>query len=503
MSRSLNVLHQPKPFYLIFFIELWERFGFYGLQALLAVYMVQEMGMTEAESFVTFGAFSAMVFGLMAIGGYIGDKLIGTKRTIVLGAVVMTIGYILMGVSDHNKNIVFLALSAVAVGNGLFKANPSCLLAKCYEKGDSRLDGAFIMYYMSINIGSFLSMAGVPYIAELYGWSIGFLCSAVGLIVGLVNYAFVRHWVADYGSEPDFKPVSFKLTFLLLVGIIISCGFGAWILNNLTIANTLLALLGIGVFLVFGKEIVASQGVVRRRMIVALVLMAEGVVFWVLYMQMPTSLNFFAIYNVEPNILGFEINPISFQSLNPFWIMVASPVLAYFSNMGSVGRRKLEMPAKFALGMLLTAVSFLVLPLGAMLASAEGIVSSGWLIFSYLFQALGELLISALGLAMVAQLVPDRMHGFIMGAWFLTLSAGSVIAGYVAAWTSVDTIENATAIETLPIYSSFFQSLGLATLGVAALTFAVAPWLTKMSKPSASELEQEDGSSPHLMEGAE
>ena len=481
MSQSLNVLKQPKQFYLIFFLELWERFGYYGLQALLTIYFVRELAVSESESFVIFGAFSALVFGLVAIGGWLGDKILGTKRTMLLGAFVLAIGYILMAIAGTDKGTVYLALGTIAVGNGLFKANPSSLLAKCYKEGDSRLDGAFTMYYMSVNIGSFLSMIAVPFIADHYGWGIGFLSSAIGIALALGNYFLIRHWVADYGSEPDFKPFAAKTLALVLVGVVASCFACAWVLNHLTIANILLGVVGALVLGVFCKEILTSQGAERGKMIVALVLMLEAIVFWVMYMQMPTSLNFFAINNVEHSILGIAINPVTFQSLNPFWIMLASPVLAYLYNRSGSTGKGLSMPFKFALGMLATAGSFLVLPLAARFANEQGLVSSNWLVLSYFFQSVGELLISGLGLAMVAQLVPERLHGFIMGAWYLTVSAAAVIAGYVAGMTTVDAGEAATALDTLPVYSHFFENMGLIAAAAALLMLVTVPWLNRMS----------------------
>lgn len=156
---NLNIFKQPNAFYLIFSIEFWERFGFYGMQAILTVYMVKIMGMDESASFVLFGAFSALVYGFVAIGGWIGDKVIGTKRAITLGAIVMMVGYVLLGLStaDHplvGPTLIYIAMGFITVGNGLFKANPSSLLAKIYPENDPRLDGAFTMYYMAINLGS-------------------------------------------------------------------------------------------------------------------------------------------------------------------------------------------------------------------------------------------------------------------------------------------------------------------------------------------------------------
>ncbi|WP_062270009.1 oligopeptide:H+ symporter [Endozoicomonas arenosclerae] len=480
MSQSLNVLKQPRPFYLIFFLELWERFGYYGLQALLAIYLVRELDVAESQSFIIFGAFSALVYGMVSIGGYLGDKILGTKRTIVFGALVLMSGYLIMALAGKNIQLVYLALGTIAVGNGLFKANPSSLLAKCYEEGDSRLDGAFTMYYMAVNIGSFISLLGVPYIADHFGWSVGFLVSAIGLLVALANYFMIRHWVADYGSEPDFKPVNLQKLALIFVAVVAACFASAFVLNHLIIANILLGVVGSVVVMIFLKEIMASSGAERGKMIVALVLMLEAIIFWVMYMQMPTSLNFFTINNVEHVVLGFDINPVSFQSLNPFWIMIASPILAYMYNRSGVTGKAMSMPVKFAFGMALTAVSFLLIPVAAKFASAEGLVDPSWIVGTYLAQALGELLISGLGLSMVAQLVPERMHGFIMGAWFLTTSAASVVAGYVAGFTAVDAGSAVTALDTLPVYSHFFETMGLIAAAVALVMFATAPKLNRL-----------------------
>ncbi len=164
-SVSLNAFKQPKAFYLIFSIELWERFGYYGLQGIMAVYLVKQLGMSEADSITLFSSFSALVYGLVAIGGWLGDKVLGTKRVIMLGAIVLAIGYALVAWSGHDAGIVYMGMAAIAVGNGLFKANPSSLLSTCYEKNDPRLDGAFTMYYMSVNIGSFFSMIATPWLA--------------------------------------------------------------------------------------------------------------------------------------------------------------------------------------------------------------------------------------------------------------------------------------------------------------------------------------------------
>ncbi|AIJ10150.1 MULTISPECIES: dipeptide/tripeptide permease DtpA [Edwardsiella] len=475
---SLNAFKQPRAFYLIFSIELWERFGYYGLQGIMAVYLVKMLGMTEADSITLFSSFSALVYGFVAIGGWLGDKVLGAKRVIMLGALVLAIGYAFVAYSGHDLSLVYVGMATIAVGNGLFKANPSSLLSTCYEKNDPRLDGAFTMYYMSVNIGSFFSMLATPWLAARFGWSVAFSLSVVGMLITLVNFMMCRRWVKDQGSKPDFAALQVGKLMMTLVGVVILVAISTWLLHNQTIARWALAIISAGIILIFAKETFALQGGARRKMIVAFLLMLEAVVFFVLYSQMPTSLNFFAIHNVEHSIFGIAFEPEQYQALNPFWIMVASPILAaIYNKMGD----RLPMPHKFAIGMVLCSGAFLVLPWGASFANEAGIVSVNWLILSYALQSIGELMISGLGLAMVAQLVPQRLMGFIMGSWFLTTAAAALIAGKVAALTAVPGGEVADPHASLAIYSHVFMQIGIATAVIAVLMLLTAPKLNRMT----------------------
>ena len=441
-SVSLNAFKQPKAFYLIFSIELWERFGYYGLQGIMAVYLVKQLGMSEADSITLFSSFSALVYGLVAIGGWLGDKVLGTKRVIMLGAIVLAIGYALVAWSGHDAGIVYMGMAAIAVGNGLFKANPSSLLSTCYEKNDPRLDGAFTMYYMSVNIGSFFSMIATPWLAAKYGWSVAFALGVVALIA-----------------------------------------IATWLLHNQEVARMALGVVAFGIVVIFGKEAFAMKGAARRKMIVAFILMLEAIIFFVLYSQMPTSLNFFAIRNVEHTILGLAVEPEQYQALNPFWIIIGSPILAaIYNKMGDT----LPMPTKFAIGMVMCSGAFLILPLGAKFASDAGIVSVSWLVASYGLQSIGELMISGLGLAMVAQLVPQRLMGFIMGSWFLTTAGANLIGGYVAGMMAVP--DNVTdPLMSLEVYGRVFLQIGVATAVIAVLMLLTAPKLHRMTQDDAAD----------------
>ncbi|KYP97499.1 peptide ABC transporter permease [Sodalis-like endosymbiont of Proechinophthirus fluctus] len=474
---TINAFKQPKSFYLIFSIELWERFGYYGLQSILAVYLVKMLGLSESASITLFSSFSALVYGFVAIGGWLGDKVLGTKRVIILGTLVLTVGYSMVAWSGHEVFWVYLGMATIAVGSGLFKANPPSLLSTCYKKGDPRLDGAFTMYYMAINIGSFLSMLATPWLAAHYGWSVALSLSVFGMLITLVNFVLCRGYVKYYGSAPDFEALNGSCLLAVIAGILVLIPVATWLLYHQDIARMVLGMVTLGILLIFAYETLRLDGAMRRRMLVSFIMMLEAVFFFVLYSQMPTSLNFFAIHNVETSLLGLDFEPEQFQALNPFWIMLSSPLLAAgYNRLGD----RLSMPFKFAIGMVLCSLAFLVLPLGAHFASTARLVSTYWLILSYALQSIGELMISGLGLAMVAQLVPQRLMGFIMGAWFLTTAAAAIIAGFVANLSTVPS-EMSDTHHSLQVYSHVFMQIGVYTGVIAVLMLAFAPKLNRLA----------------------
>ncbi|MEG2113339.1 MAG: oligopeptide:H+ symporter, partial [Hafnia sp.] len=309
----------------------------------------------------------------------------------------------------------------------------------------------------------------------------------IGLVVALLVYFCCRGMVRDIGSEPDSKPMNLKNLLLVLIGTVVMVYVCAWLMHNVKVANIVLIVLSIIVIFFFFREAFKQNRSDRNRMYVAFVLMIEAVLFYILYAQMPTSLNFFAINNVHHEILGFAINPVSFQALNPFWVVVASPILAsLYTRFGAKGK-DLTMPAKFTLGMFLCSLGFLTAAAaGLWFADAQGLTSPWFIVLVYLFQSLGELMISALGLAMVAALVPQYLMGFILGMWFLTQAAAFLLGGYVAPFTAVpEGISD--PLQTLPIYTGVFSKIGIATFIIAIIMAAMVPWLNRMmnTKPEA------------------
>lgn len=467
---------QPRAFHMIFMLELWERFGFYTVQGVLTLYFIRYLGYSEADSYYTFGAFSALVYGLIVIGGYLGDKILGTKRTIVLGLVVLALGYFSLAITD--KQHVFFALGLICVGNGLFKANPSNLLSKCYEANDPRLHSGFTLYYMAINIGSIAALLIGPAVASRYGYSPAYLFSAIGLVLGLVNYWLQHKHVAHIHTLADARIITGSQWLLIISGIFLLTECSAYLLQHVTLAQNLLSLITFLVILSYFYLMRKENRAARMKMLVALFLMFEAVIFFTLYQQMPTSLNLFAVNNVVPTILGVSIDPQSFQALNPIWIVLLSPVLAYVYGALNKNNCSVTVPYKFAFGMTMCACSFLILYCSRYFYTANGIVSSWWLVGSYLFQSLGELMVSALGVAMVAELVPASIAGFVMGIWFLTSSIAGFVGATVASYTALPEHVK-PGVESLMIYTSVFAWIGIVILVIAILMWFLSPLLNR------------------------
>ncbi len=478
MSQSSSgAFSHPKPFYLLFSVEMWERFGYYGMQALLVLFMVKKLGFSDNLADTTFSAFAALVYAFICAGGYIGDKVLGNRRTMFLGAIVLAGGYALLGIDC--ERFLYPALGIIIAGNGLFKANPSALVSKLYDKGDARVDGAFTLYYMAINVGSFAAMSLCPIIQKHYGWNAGFFVCFIGMGIAILNYIIFRSVLEPIGSEADFEPLSLRKLLLTIVGTALIAATSALLLKHLTLAHEILYAALLVVAVLYVREIYRAESHEKANLIICLVLMAEAIVFFALYQQMPTSLNLFAARNVHPSIFGIPVEPASFQALNPFWIMIISPVLAVvYSKLDRAGK-DLSLPGKFALGMIMCCAAFLTLAFVAEhKADASGYVSGNWLVISYGFQSLGELLVSGLGLAMVARLTPERSMGFMMGAWFMFQSIAMVLGGEIATMASVPE-HGISAAKSLVIYGDLFMNIGMVTGGIGVVMVAFVPVLKK------------------------
>ena len=474
---------QTRAFVTIWLIELWERFGYYGMAAILVLYMVEKIGFHDAQANLVWGAFTALVYAAPAIGGWIGDNVLGTRRTMPIGAAILAIGYFMLSVPSDNLYFLYVSMGVIVVGNGLFKANAANMVRRIYEGNDAKIDSAFTMYYMAVNVGSTVSQLMTPWIKDHYGWHAAFAFCFAGLVLGLINYALMQRTLNHIGSPPDEKPVRWDRLGLIL-GLGVVCVFVVTFIVQYSAARDIAVILaGLTVLAIFVYMIVAGERSERAGLIAALVLTVQTILFFIFYSQMSTSLTLFALHNVEwkQNLLLLDVtwSAGQYQALNPIWIMLLSPVLAWiYTHFGKSGR-DLPIAAKFVLGFIVVAIGFFIFGMSGGTA-VNGKVSSWYMIWGYGFYSLGELLVSGLGLAMIARYVPARMGGFMMGAYFVAVGVSQYLGSIVANLASIpDNLTN--PLESLAIYTSLFNKLGFVAAGGIVLAVVLLPLMKRLS----------------------
>jgi len=484
---------QTRSFSTVFLIEMWERFGFYGMQVLMVTYMMKKLGFADTKANLVWGAAAALIYATPAIGGWVGDKLIGTRRTMVVGALVLTLGYAMLWIPSNDPTLTYLSLGVIIVGNGFFKPNAGNLVRKIYEGDDTRIDSAFTIYYMAVNIGSMVSMTATPwirnYVGEHYsdamGWHTAFGACAVGLALGLVNYSLMHRTLAHIGSAPDEQPAKGSRVLALLAASLVMVVVAAFILQSLLAAKICVYIAGIVILGIFVHLIRNAEKSERAGLIAALVLTVQTIFFFIFYAQMATSLNLFAQKNVNLSFDVFGVHlfnwiPEQYQNLNAIWIVVLSPVLvAIYNTLGRAGKDP-SVATKFAYGFAAVALGFFMYGIGAM-SAVDGQVSSWTMIWGYGLYSLGELLVSGLGLAMIARYVPARMGGFMMGAYYVAVGIsqylGSVVANYAAMPENIS-----SPVDSLNIYVSLFNKLGFVGVGCTVLAVVMLPLMNRLSR---------------------
>jgi POT family proton-dependent oligopeptide transporter len=383
----------------------------------------------------------------------------------------------------------------IVVGNGLFKSNAGNLVRKIYEGDDSRIDSAFTIYYMAVNLGAMISQLLTPWLKDHFnaqyanglGWHVAFGVCAVGLVLGLINYAVMRQSLAYIGSVPDARRVEpSKLGAVLLIGVAAVFG-SAYILQHETVARIFVYLAGLAVLAIFAYFIASSGRGERAGLVAALILTVQTVFYFIFYQQMSTSLNLFALRNVDPafDVLGVHLwdwSPAQFQAFNPIWIFVLSPILAWAYTAAGRRDKDLSIAAKFALGFAVVAAGFFIYGASGFVAGADGRVSSWLMVAGYAAISLGELLVSGLGLAMVARYVPASMGGFMMGAYFVATGVSQYLGGVVASYASISSDLTNDAVASLPIYTDLFNKLGVAAVVCTAIAVAVLPVMKRLSE---------------------
>jgi POT family proton-dependent oligopeptide transporter len=564
----------PRQLAILFTSEMWERFGYYGMRALLILYLVEHFVFADRVANGLYGAFTSLVYLTPLIGGLIADQYLGSKKAVKFGAVLMSAGYLLLAFSggenakpyvtindqrydvaiekvgeastqyvvdgearyrisgapdgsillegatgalpasvpaanykfDADRNplnvlLLFMSLGLIIIGNGYFKPNISTIVGTLYPEGDSRRDAGFTIFYMGINLGSIISQFLAPLIAVTYGYQWGFALAGLGMLLAWGRFHFARKGLEGYGDPPaGAKNRDAIIVILSLAAVpvawfllnnametasvareVAAAGVVGYILSQPLLGQVMffvyvIAMIGIPLWAIF-----SLKAVERDRMIVAVILTFFSVVFWTLFEQAGSSLTLFADRNTDRNIGGYLMPAGQVQIFNPLFIVLFAPI---FSVMWAwLGKRGLEpsVPLKFAIGLLLVGLGFLVLVFGSQFADENYLVPLFWLALAYFIHSLGELCLSPVGLSMITKLSIAKLVGMMMGVWFLSSAMAQYVGGIVAQFASTETVggEVLNAQVSLETYLGVFQTIGAWGMGSGVLLLVLWPFLKK------------------------
>lgn len=479
-TKITATLKQPKVFYLAISTSMCERFGFYVLTFLLVLYTKSIYGLSDSQAFVLFGVFNGLAFLTPAVGGYLADNVFGIRRCAILGLLFESTGLILLAIPV--QIFFWIGLSLIVIGVGLFKTTPTNLLARGYTKNDPRIDSGFTLYYMVMNIGGLFAPIAAGFVQRYLGWNAAFLIGGLVLYLALLCYFALRRSAENVDSTIGRKKLSLKIWSTIIFGIIVSLACFIFLLIHPITADIFFAIAALLLILYFIFEIIKSSKEDKFKIIACLILIFVGMIFFVLYFQAFTSITLFIKRVVRHAVFGFDIPTVAFLSLNPIWIIILSPVLAGLYNYLKKRNMDLAITSKFALGILIISLCFFILKLSTLFVSVDETVSPLWIVLAFFLFSLGELLVSALGFAMIAQIAPKRMYGVMMGTWFLIAATlGASVSGLLAGLANVPkAIHESHAI--LTIYGKAFFHIGLIGLGLTIIIFLVSPHIKRMAK---------------------
>jgi len=493
----------PRGLSYLFFAELWERFSFYGMRALLTLYMTKQLfaDLSDRESFSIglYASYGALVYTTPLIGGFIADKLIGYSKAVTLGAVLMMIGHFVL--AFDNLVCFYTALALLIVGNGFFKPNISSIVGSLYEQGDARRDAGFVIFYMAINTGAMIAPLVCGWLAEKYGWHYGFGLAGLGMLAGLLVFKQGEHeGVFGVKNLPVYQP---QKEYAVYAGALVLVPIMAFLLlyhQSLTYLLNIALAVALVVFIVLASRLAVKEVL---RLLVVLILTFFVTVFWAFFEQAGSSLTLYA----DKNVALSGLNASQTNSINPFFIVVLTfPFSALWIWLDKMNRNP-SIPFKFALGILQLGIGFGIFALSALYVGADGRVPMLFLILGYFFITTGELCVSPVGLSMVTKLSPPQMTAFMMGIWFLASAFAHHLAGVIGKLTTQTSqvsqsgswfdrlTESITAFCTqnfphaenvpenfvaLDSYTTVFVQISLTAFAVSILVGLLSPTLKKM-----------------------
>lgn len=475
-----EVVGHPKGLFLLFMAEMWERFSYYGMRALLIFYLIQHWMFAEDKAYVIYGAYTALVYIAPVVGGYLADQFIGQRKAVLFGAILLTFGHFFMafegsgGQADPMINVFWLALALIIVGSGFLKANISVIVGQLYARTDVRRDPAYTIFYMGINVGAATASIICGYLGQTYGWQYGFGLAGIGMLIGLIFFIIGKPLLLGKGEPKDPARIADGKEWTIY-----GAGFAMVALCWLAIQYQDLVGAVLGIFggalvaYVLWTAVAKLPAEERDRIFAAMFLILVSIVFWALFEQAGSSLNVFTDRHVDTQ----GVNASMFQSINAIYIVLLAPIFAMVWQTLARNNMEPSTPMKFGLAVIQVGLGFLVLVWGANSVGPEVAVPVAFIFLIYLLHTTGELCLSPVGLSAMNRLSPGHMASLIMGTWFFASAAGNFAAGLIAAATGGEGVgEEAGKQVVLDVYST----VGWYAVGIGVVVMVISPLIKRL-----------------------
>lgn len=464
---------------LLCFVEMWERFSYYGMRALLVLFLTSQMDLADEDSYAIYSLFAALGYSLTALGGFIADRLLGYRKMVLVGGSIITLGHFSLGLIRLEPNLIYFGLALVAVGTGMFKGNITNLLGTCYKENDPNRGEGFTLFHVGVNLGSFLAALTCGYAAHLFGWEYGFGLAGIGMVIGLIVFIKYEDILGDRGlPNPENrkrKILGIDLPYVIFAGAIALAIFASQMLIKAEYFANLLAYTGFAMVLVFFYIIAKSSVQEKRGLITLVILIVFLMCLLALEMQLGSLINLFSARNIDNNIFGYEVPAAISQAINPLSIIILGILLRRFFNFGIKYQA-----LKFLLGILSMALCFLVLYIGCLDADSNGRVSYMYLVVAISIMGLGELFVIPLIQEQATILAPKKIKGLVMGMLMLSLAFSNLAGIIISKFMSIPKVGGEIdSLASLEIYKAGFFKIYLFNLALAVIFMLFYRYVSK------------------------
>ncbi len=485
-TKTKGFFGHPKGLSTLFFTEMWERFSYYGMRAILVLFMTTDtaqegLGLTTETSGAIYGLYTAGVYLLTLPGGWLADNILGQRKAIWYGGILIMIGHLVLAIPG-SPQIFFAGLGFVAAGTGMLKPNISTIVGDLYPEGGARRDAGFSLFYMGINLGSFLGQTFVALLGEKVNWHLGFGLAAVGMLLGLIQFRLTQNNLGNIGLAPkktdkDVVGSRRNNTFALVLALILIAFLTTLqLLGTIDMFSAVGFASAVGIIIVtvtifYFLFILVAGGLTvaeKKKVVVIFMLFVGAAIFWSGFEQAGSSLNLFARDHTDRFLFGWELPAGWLQNFNPFFIIILAPIIGSLWIRLAARQLNPKTPVKFGIGLIFMALGFLVMYFAAEIVTQGAKAGMGWLIFTYFLHSTGELTLSPVGLSATTKLAPRKYLGQMMGIWFVGAALGNLIAGLYAGNFDPENVRE------MP---NLFMSVVWVGIGAGVIFLALSGWM--------------------------